>query len=253
MPHESPVGKIFVTGDCHRTFSKFNTKKFPEQKLLSKDDVMLVCGDFGGIWTAAEDKEERYLLNLLESRSFTTAFVDGNHENFSRLDSFPVSVWNGGNVHFIRPSIIHLMRGQIYTIHGKTFFTFGGAKSHDMSGGLLDPDDPALKLKIRRLNRLELNYRLRNVTWWERELPSEEEMEEGIRNLERQNWSVDYVITHCAPTSLLPKGESDILTDYFDMILNRLSFKTWYFGHYHDDRRVSENAVLLLDSIMQIC
>ena len=27
---------------------------------------------------------------------------------------------NGGEVHFIRPSVIHLMRGQVFTINGKT-------------------------------------------------------------------------------------------------------------------------------------
>ena len=52
--------------------------------------------------------------------------MDGNHENFELLDDYPVSRWHGGKVHFIKESVIHLMRGQIYTIDGKTFFTFGG-------------------------------------------------------------------------------------------------------------------------------
>ena len=32
------AGKIFVTGDCHHKFGKFNTKNFPQQKQLDKDD-----------------------------------------------------------------------------------------------------------------------------------------------------------------------------------------------------------------------
>ena len=33
------------------------------------------------------------------------------------------------------------MRGQVYEINGKTFFTFGGASSHDIQDGILDPND----------------------------------------------------------------------------------------------------------------
>ena len=41
-------------------------------------------------------------------------------------------------------------------------------------------------------------YRIKGLTWWPEELPSEEEMQNGIKNLEKHNWKVDYVITHCA-------------------------------------------------------
>ena len=34
------------------------------------------------------------------------------------------------------------MRGQVLTIEGKKIFTFGGAKSHDISGGILELNDP---------------------------------------------------------------------------------------------------------------
>lgn len=244
--------KIFITGDCHGDYSKFNTKKFPEQKELSKEDYMIVCGDFGGIWLNAPDKEEKYNMDILENRPFTTLWVDGNHENFDRLYSMPVKEWHGGKVHCIRPSVLHLMRGQVFEINGKSFFTFGGARSHDISGGILDPDDPMIRQKARRLDLIGLSYRVKNVSWWERELPTEEEMEEGFRNLEKRNWQVDYVITHCAPSSFLHGLESDPLTDYLEEIFKRLSFKKWYFGHYHGDGKVGEKGVLLYDSIVQV-
>ena len=53
-------------------------------------------------------------MDWLEDRPFTTLFCEGNHENFDRLYSYPVEKWNGGNVHKIRPSVIHLMRGQVF-------------------------------------------------------------------------------------------------------------------------------------------
>lgn len=68
----------------------------------------------------------------MDSQPWTILFVDGNHENFELLDDYPVSSWHGGKVHFIKESVIHLMRGQIYTIDGLTFFTFGGGYSCDI-------------------------------------------------------------------------------------------------------------------------
>ena len=31
---------IFVTGDCHGEFQKFSTAAFPEQKEMTKDDIV---------------------------------------------------------------------------------------------------------------------------------------------------------------------------------------------------------------------
>ena len=67
------------------------------------------------------------------------------------LTEFPIEDWHGGRVQHIRPSVIHLMQGQICGIQGKTFFTMGGASSHDIQDGILEPDDPLFKKKCRRL------------------------------------------------------------------------------------------------------
>lgn len=79
--------------------------------------------------------------------NFKKLLTDGNHENFDRLYAYPVEMWHGGKVHKIRPSVIHLMRGQIFELEEKKIFTFGGASSHDISAGILEPDDPKFKLK----------------------------------------------------------------------------------------------------------
>jgi hypothetical protein len=85
----------------------------------------------------------------LEEKPFTTLFGSGNHENFDLLAEYPVEDWHGGKVQRIRPSVIHLMRGQVYSIQGKTFFTMGGASSHDINGGILEPDDPLFEKNAR--------------------------------------------------------------------------------------------------------
>lgn len=113
---------IYITGDCHRNFERFNTRNFPEQKEMSKEDYVIICGDFGGIWDQEEEsKEETMLMDWLDCKSFTTLFVDGNHENFDRLYEYPVEEWHGGKVHKIRPSVIHLMRARYLKLKEKVY------------------------------------------------------------------------------------------------------------------------------------
>ena len=119
--------------------------------------------------------------SIADKLLFTICFCDGNHENFDLLNSYEVSVWNGGKVHIIKqnkagePKVIHLMRGQVYEIEGKRIFSFGGAYSIDKA------------------------FRTPGKSWWPQEMPTEEDMNEAIKNLEAVNWEVDYIITHAAP------------------------------------------------------
>ena len=153
---------FYITGDTHGTvdWEKINTSNFPEQKYMStQNDFLIVTGDFGGIWDGAE--QDRYVLKAYDQRNFTTLFIDGNRENHDLLDKYPVEKWNGGKVHKISDRVIHLMRGQVYSIFGTTFFTMGGAESTDKE------------------------YRKEGESWWAREMPSDEEYEEALRNLEK--------------------------------------------------------------------
>ena len=242
---------IFITGDCHQNFERFNASIFPEQNEMTKEDYVIICGDFGGVWSKdKESNEETMLMDWLDCKSYTTLFVDGNHENFDRLYKYPVEEWHGGKVHKIRPSVIHLMRGQIYNIDGISFFTFGGATSHDIDGGILEPDDPDFKKKRKELNKGILPYRINHISWWAQELPSEEEMEEGRRNLATHNNAVDFIVTHCCSSStqaLLSGGlyKPDMLTKYLEEIKQRTKYKKWFFGHYHDNRNMNAEEILI--------
>lgn len=245
---------IYITGDCHGDFRRFNTENFPEQKEMTKDDFVIVCGDFG-YWVPSKDRE--YWMDWLNDKPFTTLFADGNHECFDDLYTIPVEKWNGGKVHKIRDSVIHLMRGQIFKIDGCKIFTFGGARSHDIQGGILESTDPEFHKKRKKLNRGTLPYRINHVSWWEQEMPSKEEMQEGYDNMEAAGWSVDYVVSHCCASStqaLLSGGwyETDELTDYLERIRVRCQFKKWFFGHYHDDRAINDKEILLYEQIIRI-
>ena len=245
---------IYATGDCHGDYRRFATEIFPEQKEMTKNDYVIVCGDFG-YWD--ESKEQKYWMKWLDNKPFTTLWVDGNHENFDLLKKRKVTRWHSGNVQYIMPSVIRLMRGQIYDIEGLKIFTFGGAKSHDISGGILEPTDPRFKIKKRKLDKNQELYRINHVSWWKEELPEEEELAEGLRNLITNNWSVDYIISHCCATSTQERiaGEEyqpDILTRYFEKIKEMCRYRKWFFGHYHDNRNVNSREILLYEQIIRI-
>ncbi len=252
---------IYITGDTHGEFNKrFSTKNFWFQSNLTKDDYVIICGDFGGIWKVGwESKEEKYWLNWLEEKPFTLLFIDGNHENFDRLNGYPQKEWHGGKIHEIRPHIYHLMRGQVFELCGKKIFTFGGASSHDTKGGILELEDPAFKTKKKRLDREFIPYRINHLTWWKEEMPSKEEMEEGKDNLCKHNYTVDYIITHCCSTrTQIVMGVQDLypadaMTDYLEYIKNYANYEKWFFGHYHMDKEVNDKETLVSEKIVRVC
>ena len=218
---------IWVTGDTHGDWiHRVNMDSFPEQREMSKDDYVIILGDFG-IWR--DSPQQRWYLNWLEEKHFTTLFIDGNHENYDILDSYPVEEWHGGKVHFIKPSIIHLMRGQVFDIDGLKFFTFGGASSHDISDGVLEIDDTRVK----------------------------EEMDAGIENLAKHNNKVDFILTHCTASStaaLLSHGlyKPDKLTNYLEEIRCNVDYKRWLCGHYHDNKAITTKDIVLYEQIVRI-
>ena len=249
---------IWATGDCHGDFRRFSMDCFPEQREMDKQDMVLVTGDFGGVWNyQGEDKEESYWLKWLNNKSFTTAFADGNHECFPRLELFREQKFGGGRVHEIRPSIFHMMRGEVFVLEGKTFFVFGGAASHDVKDGILDPVKDQGKIRRWRRDR-EKEFRVNGRNWWQQELPSEEEMENGRRNLRKYEYHVDFVISHDGPWSVVEamfpgNAKPDRLTGYFDELLREgLTFDKWIFGHHHENRQYQNKYICLYEQIIRL-
>lgn len=245
---------VFVTGDTHGDFTRFKKSVFYEQEGLSKEDCVMICGDFGGVWDGG--REERHWLDWLENKPYTTLFVSGNHENFDLLAQLPVEDWHGGKVQRVRPSVIHLMRGQVFEIQGKTFFTMGGARSHDTGGVILDPEDPRFRRRRRMLDHRGALYRVNHQSWWKEELPSEEEYRTARRNLEAHGWKVDYILTHCCPSSLQEElggvCEADALTGFLEEVAERCRFRCWFFGHYHGNRVLRKKFALLYEQIIEL-
>ena len=70
------------------------------------------------------------------------------------------------------------------------------------------------------------------------------------------DWAVDYILTHCAPTSItrkiIPHAQTDRLTDFLEEVKNRARYHYWLFGHLHDNQAVDKKHILLWEQIVQV-
>lgn len=245
---------IYITGDTHSTldiekiidFCNIHKDEFDKSKI--DDNYIIICGDCGVIFD--KGNSDAHCKRIYSRYNCTFLFVDGNHENFDELNKYDVIMYKGGKVHKITENVYHLLRGQVFTIEGKKIFTFGGAVSTDQG------------------------YRKDHINWWQDELPSKEEMDEGLKNLEKVDNKVDYIISHDGPleaTKIIMTlqgcydgrpiygGNEEIirknelkLRKYLQEVANNTEFKYWYFGHWHDDRRIDDKYFCLLDEVLDI-
>lgn len=223
------AGKLFVTGDLHGEIDGriISSKKWPEGKTLDRDDVLLVCGDFGFWWD--ESRNDYYWRDWLESKPFTIAFCEGNHDNQPLLERNPtVEKW-GADVKQLRDNIFWLRRGRVYDINGVSVFAFGGATSSDKE------------------------KRNAYVTWWPEEVPTYGEWMIGETNLDVRNWQVDIVISHTLPTCMKDeafkliqeeRGFMQPIEDPTEAMLQayyeKTHFLAWFAGHFHTNALLSD-------------
>lgn len=218
---------IYLTGDTHGEIARFQQLYRQGERYFTVNDTLLVTGDFGYVCAPDGEHFNRAKWNFLDdlaARPYTIAFCDGNHEDFAALKEYPVAEWNGGLVHVIRPNILHLMRGQCYTIEGKTFLALGGAYSID-------------------------GYtRTRGGNWFpEDEVYSPEDYKTTAATLKRIGNKVDYVISHTCPAEIIrrmrhtPDPHDAQMTGHFEWVMYELgdSFKQWFFGHWHLDQQIA--------------
>lgn len=211
---------IYITGDTHGELDIDKIKLFLKTHSVSYDDYLIIVGD---VCCPRFSRELPYcsVFRFWEDVPMNILFIDGNHENFEQLNKLEVKEWHGGKVHFLNEHIIHLMRGQVYNIEGKTFFTFGGATSID------------------KYNRTPF------VDWFPEEDCSYQETADAIENLEKVDYKVDYILTHTIGKVFQIKRFSDRISfednalgsvnNFLDYVDEKTTYKKWFFGHFHWD------------------
>ena len=233
---------IYVRGDTHGDFTYFTDEQMPGQSGWTSADKLIVTGDFGFVFSGY--RAERSKLDELARKPYEILFLDGNHENFDLLEKYPEEERYGAPVRRIRDNIFWLQRGYLYTIEEHTFFVMGGGYSID---------------KAWRLN-YEKTYG--DKIWFPQEMPSPEEYHRAIATLEGCGMKMDYILTHTAPRTIIPRVISktpdpheDELNGFLDWIYHEAEFKAWYFGHFHMDimdMQINDQMVACFEKVHQI-
>ena len=195
---------------------------------------MLIAGDAGFMWD--NSKETQYWDDWAEDRPFSIMSAWGNHEAYPAIRSLPLIEWNGAKVRMVRPHVGYIENGEIFHLNGFSFFCMGGATSIDRV------------------------YRTEGINWFREEIPYAE-FDYAARNLAAHNMKVDYILSHCGPTSvikaLMPNAfsENDIdpLTSFFEKyVKGNIKFKAHFMGHYHTDRTLFNKYYILYHDIIEI-
>ncbi|MBP3885629.1 MAG: metallophosphoesterase [Olsenella sp.] len=231
---------VYVTGDLHGGADIASLREWDGAvgSGLGEQDFLVVAGDFGYPWSRSG--HERADVRWLESRPYGVLFVDGNHERYDHWAKRPYEKWHGGLTQTLRDGspIRRLCRGEVFDLCGDRVLALGGARSVDRF------------------------WRNPYKDWWPDEMPSKECLADARARLDEANWEVDYVVTHTCATRLLPatlrpdrgweNPDADRLTDFFDELEERLSFRHWYFGHFHRDRDVDNRHTVLYDRVVRL-
>lgn len=222
---------ICFTGDMHGMQERFSA---PALKKLQEEDTLIVCGDFGFIWD--DSAKERRFLDKLERKKYTICFLDGTHENFEAINTYPIVLFSGGKAHRIRKNVFHLMRGQVFGIEDKLIFTLGGGESPESA---MKEDEELGTLRY--------------------EIPDRNEMLEAVHNLERHNYEVDYIATHEPPAGVrefMLMNEDEIpavsaLGAFLDGLKTTVTYDKWFFGSLHTDKHVSPSMTAVFEKIIE--
>lgn len=224
------MNRLFITGDTHgmNDIRKLTNENFPIQEELDKSDVLCIAGDAAICWTGGNT--DKQLQKWYEDKPFTTLVIDGSHEGHELLSKLPIIKKFKGKVRKVSDSVFYAIRGEIYTINGKKILTLGGAESTDKQ------------------------YRVEGYSWWKDEEITVKDFTRAINNLEKENFKVDYFITHTGGDEIVRNlGFLPTNSDkYVSFILDTLKGVPHYCAHYHLDKIVNEQSRILFDDIIEL-
>ena len=226
---------IYITGDTHRNFRRIG--RFCDKANTTKEDILIILGDAGINYYL--DSSDKTLKRQLSKLPITLFMIHGNHEERPQnITTYHEVEFHEGKA-FIEdkyPNLIFAKDGEIYNLDGNKCLVLGGAYSVD---------------KYYRLSH--------NAAWFASEQISDinkAKIEEALADC---SWSVDFVLSHTCPyhtrpTHLFLKCIDQNTVDssmevWLQKVADRLQFKHWYFGHYHDDWDNGKYSMLYTDII----
>lgn len=244
------VKNVWITGDLHGDYSpvaKFYVEHRDELSENRLDNLLIVLGDFGANYFF--NARDRAFKERLAKFPLTYFVIRGNHEERPSvmLEKNPMS-WSafesttvGGTIYFEDdyPYIMYAKdEGGDYCINGKTICVIPGAYSIDKE------------------------YRLRNGwSWFPGEQMTKVEKANLLKNLAPH---YDYIFSHTCPLSWEPQisdlfldgiDESKIdksMESFLDKVISKTTYGEYFFGHFHDDRDLENNAHMLFHKTVKL-
>lgn len=229
---------IAITGDLHRNYDIEKLAKIAE--LPDYPSIVLVAGDFGGIWNKTTidihgnvvlHPDDLDFIDSLKRYPFKIISCLGNHENYDVINNLPRIDAYGGRIIRLSDNVELLDRGYVYNLEDYSFLSIGGAMSMDRA------------------------YRIEHESYWENEVINKNDIDVAFNELDKVDNNVDFVLTHTCPSSVL-KSEIDSLNEpdsnykmklrfalendpsviFLEEIKNKIQYSHWFFGHFHMDK-----------------
>jgi predicted phosphodiesterase len=199
--------KILILGDTHGDWGHLNITL--ARALQAHPDIthVIQCGDFGYGWDDKPHKLTRAYLTdeqiAYYKENVKFYWLDGNHENFDRLDI------DGGS---LQPDWKYMSRGSVLEIEQYRLLFCGGATSADKEA------------------------RHPHISWW----PQEDITYGQIRKtFETVDGPIDAIFSHDHPASIpycyerynsiVGHGNRSLLNELREHYQPRF----WFFGHHH--------------------
>lgn len=264
------ITHFLITGDCHGKYDRFHNFYAPNMKdtvfkewLFPPESVAFIClGDFGiNFYLDSSDKKRKRKLNKL---GYTFYIIRGNHDyrpehlsNIKMVYDFDIC----GNV-FLEDEYQNIR----YLIDGETYKLWYEAAKNDfvelktlVLGGAYSVD------KESRLEGLSFAERSDPTLcakhgWFMDEQLSEEEKNKIIDEVDGKTF--DIVLSHTCPLCYEPwylfvpqvtQEKVDRSTEQFlSDIKERIKFKYWWFGHFHDDQVIEPGVRLFYKDIVPL-
>ena len=241
LDREKVIKNIWIMGDVHGDWLPIRNFYMHHKNELSKDfreNILIILGDFGGNFYL--NKKDDKFKDKIEYYPLTYFVIRGNHEerpsvlaknypsDWHKEKFFGNTVWNEDK----HPRILYALdQGGEYEIAGKSVLVIPGAYSVDKW------------------------YRIQNHwSWFPEEQLNEKEQIDILNNLKPH---YDYILSHTCPhiwhqyindlfLSSIDQSQIDYsMEDFLNKIAAAASWQHWYWGHYHDDRDIPENATML--------
>lgn len=248
---------IYFTGDVHGS---------PEERvemcgnLMREEDVLFFAGDIGVPWgikhpNYAENqlKIDKTKLDYINDKPGSYVFVMGNHDDYNWADSCPeINKWGttikqamlDGKVY---DNIYVIDDARALTIDNKKILCFPFADSHDISDGILDPQDIEFEDQLNYMQRNgKYRFRIKDWTWWEKEHADVDRIQQYMDDNDLWNIKYDYIVSHDAPGAYnrlalgMYRLNSSDYENFLDGIRRCVDFKYWFHGHMHKDFRYPE-------------